>query len=365
MTFRKLSSTAQWRTECCVLGNGLFGAAIAFELATRGVDCCVVGASYGERQYYYASHHDQSRLVRGWHTDARWRSLVQQSLSKLRQLASWSEVPFFSEVPVLYGLDAAIAPRSSADLLPSTLSVAGLLYQDRVGGVLNPLRYIGAMNTFATRRTARIIRKAAHRVERMGGGYRITAGEHEIFASYIFDARGLYGRVAKSDDVITIGKITINIAGGEHATPFGFVDFREEAGPFVNAYGCCAYAFQGNLPMTKYGFTEREPVKLPNIEAVNAWFAGDYARYPYLIAAQRWIERFHRGSRAHVSIKPCAFTLTRNGYPIIRSEGHWLYVGGCNGMGAQSCQALAEQTVSVWQETVRGKHVTRSSSARQ
>ena len=100
--------------------------------------------------------------------------------------------------------------------------------------------------------------------------------------------------------------------------------------------------------ISKFGFSEREPVTLNSDQEIAAWFQTTYLHHPHLEGAMKAVKQYYEKAATQIDVKPCAFVVTADKRPIICMEEDHVTITGCNGMAAKCCQALAEEVVRNW-----------------
>jgi len=88
--------------DIAVIGAGLFGSAAARHLSVIGDDVALVGPAEPSRpkshQGVFASHYDESRLVRGIDPDRNWATLAKRSIERYRDIESASGISFYHDI---------------------------------------------------------------------------------------------------------------------------------------------------------------------------------------------------------------------------------------------------------------------------
>lgn len=343
------------RYEYCVLGNGLIGASVALELAGKSGGVCVLGAAYGDERKYYSGHEDDSRLLRCWHSDSFWEDLTRRNLRLIECLSAETGVDFFRSAPVLYRCAPGFAlqgpsarPRSFRGGGPV---FAGFDFEDAAGGIVEPKLYIAALNQRAKERGAAVVRCTISGLCRRDGSAKIITSAGEFEARRVVDARGIYFQESGVRmEAEVIGKVLIyaESSGEGDDGPLCFVDSQCDPEVFHDMYGFWNYRPAAGATVSKFGFTERTPVKLQGTGQIAGWFHEDYRGYPYLEKGLAAVKKMYGSRRFTVRIKPCAFTATTGKRPEFVLERGYGAIVGCNGMAAKCCQALAELFVDRW-----------------
>ena len=334
--------------EYCVIGNGLIGAALALELSYKSRSVCVLGAAYGQDGRYYSSHEDDSRIARCWHSDPYWENLARRNIEKLQALAQTTALPLFRRTPVLYNYSPGYKP-SGQSVVKRTSNhnpYAGRFeFEDVAGGIIDPRIYIAALNQEARKRNAVVLECVVRSMCWKDGKAAINTSTGEIQAKRVIEARGIHTPQAQ-----VTGKILLYVetASGQLRYPFCFVDRQCSTEIFEDAYGIVDYRTSGNNLVSKFGFSERQPVRLNTAEEIAAWFQTDYQSHPHISEAMQLSRRFFAEEVARVYAKPCAFVITADQRPIITLAEHHGAITGCNGMAAKCCQSLAEKMVAMW-----------------
>ena len=342
--------------DYCVIGNGLIGAAVGLELAQKSRSVCVLGAAYGDEGKYYSSHEDDSRIVRCWHSDSYWEDLARRNFEKLDSLVATTGVPVFRSTPVLYRYPDGCQPVNPS-VRPRKLTGDDNLanrfeFEDERGGIIEPRLYIAALNQAAQRRGAEVVRCVVRSIGWKNGNALISTSAGEFECRQVVDARGvMFQDSGVNVEAEVVGKILLyaESQSANVSEPFCFVDSDCGAEEFQDIYGIWSYKVRDGRAVSKFGFSERNPVRLRNADQINAWFQVGYQQYPYLEAAKSLVDRIRSERKYQVHVKPCAFVVTADRRPAFLFEEQHAVVTGCNGMAAKCCQALAEDLVSKWE----------------
>ncbi|WP_158623619.1 FAD-dependent oxidoreductase [Corallococcus llansteffanensis] len=339
--------------DFAVVGNGLLGAAVLHALSQESRRVVGFGAPYGAQARYYSSHEDDSRLVRTHHDDAYWEELTTRNLQLLRQVEEATGVTVFRPLPVYYRRGSSAAPPGSS--LRAVATGPGRAHdlfdaEDVHGGIVHPKEYIRALNALAVSRGARLHAAAVDRVVREGEGYRLVPHDGDsVTADVVISTRGAFSEEAPGTSGATlVGKVLIYCAAprGAEQGAYCFIDSRPGASVFKDRYGFVQYRSEGREALSKFGFTEARYWRLRDPEDLRRWFQGGYQDYPYLREALGCIEDFTGGGHRVVDIKPCAFTVTPDGKPLIRREHNHITMTGCNGSLAKCNQAFAHDALA-------------------
>jgi glycine/D-amino acid oxidase-like deaminating enzyme len=340
--------------DYCVIGNGLIGASVAAELACKSGSVCVLGAIYGQEDRYYSSHEDDSRIARWWHSDRYWEDLARHNAAKLGALAESSGLPILRNTPVFYNYPRGFQPcgscvtRRTWDKNPHAQRFE---YQDHYGGIIEPKIYIAALNQEARKHKATLVQCVVHDTYWRDGKATITSSAGEFYAKRVVDARGVFfSRKEAHANATVVGKIMLYAASGRDTAgePFCFVDSRWNNEVFEDIYGIIDYKIAGDRVISKFGLSEREPVKLNSHEEIATWFQTAYLRHPHLENAIKAVKQYCERAATRIDVKPCAFVVTSDRHPIICMKEDHVTITGCNGMAAKCCQALAEEVVRNW-----------------
>ena len=88
--------------DIAIIGAGLFGSAAARHLSAFGDDIALIGPAEPARprahQGIFASHYDESRLVRGIDPDLTWATLATRSIERYRDIESASGISFYHDI---------------------------------------------------------------------------------------------------------------------------------------------------------------------------------------------------------------------------------------------------------------------------
>jgi hypothetical protein len=340
--------------EYCVIGNGLIGAAAALALARKSSSVCVLGAAYGEQNQYFSSHEDDSRIARYWHSNTYWENLARRNAVLLQELAEATAVPLFRPVPVLYrycsqqtATPASVLQRNGDRNLAPQFE-----YKDQWGGIIQPKAYIAALNAEASKRGAVVVQCIVQQITSSASGCTLTTTAGPIQARRVLEARGIhFDPDTAPPGLKVVGKIVLYAESeiNETCSPYCFVDSSIRSNEFDDVYGIVHYKSCGSKLISKFGFSERQPVTLESAEEIAEWFQTDYQNYPYISQAAELVRtRFSSPHSRIIDAKPCAFVHTANGRPVISMDEHRCVIAGCNGMAAKCCQALAEEALTRW-----------------
>lgn len=191
------------RFDVGVIGAGMIGACAAWHLAGRGLAVVLVGpgepADRATHDGVFSSHYDEGRITRILDADPLWARLALASIARYRDLEREGGIAFYHEAGCLRlgpagaaGLDdadrngRALGARhqrlASAELrrrlpflaVPDTAE--GLLETDRSGHV-NPRALVAAACAATERRSGRLVRAEARRLDARPGGCRIVLAD--------------------------------------------------------------------------------------------------------------------------------------------------------------------------------------------
>lgn len=322
--------------DYCVVGNGLLGASAGEFLAAKGAAVCIIGAPYGTARQYYSSHEDSSRIFRTSHDSAYWQELARTNFTALRALEATTGIEIFDAAPVYFD-------RSAAALLPvgqptQYLVAQGLLYQDALGGVINPKRYIEALNLAAQGNDAVIHCGVVERIVFEKEALQIDWNGGRIVSRNVIDLRGIHTAAHAALKVQAKVLFFVTHAGSGHK--HCLVKCHTTAKAFADVYGCVQLAQVDDWALSKFGFSEAAPLYLESAGMLRAWFQRDYLDYPHRAEAVALIHDLVGDEIQSIAIQPCAFTVTGDGKPLVAQRDRYLSVSGCNGMAAKCCQAL-------------------------
>lgn len=325
--------------DYAILGNGLLGAAAAHHLARRGASVCLAGAAYGAGGRYFSSHADDSRIYRTWHADRYWETLSVANHAAMLRLEAESGVRFFTALPVYYDVEhpSLAQPARQSGYLERN----GFTRQDALGGVIDPRRYIEAMNLAAGRAGAVVHEGVVTEVTPGDGGYAIHGLAAPLAARKIIDTRGIHA--AQRAGMRVQAKVLVYARHARQHARHCFVKTRIDSGRFKDMYACATGGEGqgiGERTITKFGFSERFPIYLDGDAAIAQWFTAGYRRYPYLDEALMQARRAGYADLHDIAVRPCAFTVTADGRPQVALQDGYLSVAGCNGMAAKCSQAL-------------------------
>jgi len=332
--------------DCVVLGNGLVGGAAALELASRGARVCLVGAGFGQEQTF-SSHEDDSRLSRIYHHDAYWEELTLANLPLLDDLMQSSGLPIWRSEQVLYDWQS----RRQSDWLvtmpvPKRVGDCRFREQDAHGGIIDPKLYVEALNQGARGAGAEVRRAVVRHVHDASDEWHVETSDGPVRARALVDARGLHSGQVERGRLGIVGKVfffTESPACGDDS--FCFIAETPDSAEFVDVYGFVGYSERNGRRVSKFGFSERAPLRLKERAEVSHWFAQGYELYPNSTAALKWLRAFEDGAHQILRMKPCAFTTTPDRRPRVEIERRRLSIAGCNGAAAKCCQALVARAL--------------------
>jgi sarcosine oxidase len=99
---RQSTNSASRNFDIAIIGAGLFGSAAARHLSAIGDDVALIGPAEPTRprahQGIFASHYDESRLVRGIDPDLTWATLATRSIDRYRDIESASGISFYHDI---------------------------------------------------------------------------------------------------------------------------------------------------------------------------------------------------------------------------------------------------------------------------
>jgi len=99
---RQSTDSASRNFDIAIVGAGLFGSAAARHLSAIGDDVALIGPAEPSRpkahQGVFASHYDESRLVRGIDPDRTWATLAKRSIERFRDIENASGISFFHNI---------------------------------------------------------------------------------------------------------------------------------------------------------------------------------------------------------------------------------------------------------------------------
>lgn len=318
-----------------VIGNGLIGAAAAHYLAERGDSVCVIGAPYGFGGSVFSSHEDTTRIYRSWHDDDYWRALAGANHTAIRRLEAATGMAVLDAAPVYYDhYHAAYVP---------TEGNGSFAYEDRLGGAIDPKRYIAALNQAAQRQGAHIHSGVVHDVSPVAGRFEIGWNGGALQCRKVIDARGIHS--FRSERLKVQAKVVMQV---EHA-PSGhrhcFVKRHTGVPVFADFYACAEFGNTEPLALSKFGVSESKPLWLDSADDVRDWFTHAYLNYPHLSQLIELVRGVGLADIASMTLRPCAFTVTEDGMPLVTERANYLGLSGCNGMAAKCCQALVQALI--------------------
>ncbi|MCR8725953.1 FAD-dependent oxidoreductase [Frigidibacter sp. ROC022] len=197
-----------------VVGNGPVGAAAARHLSASGQQVVLIGPPEGAG--YFASHHDQGRLVRALDHSPFWCRIKTASIARFRQIESASGIRFFHEtggmmagsrdgalmgeadrvrqdmqVPVEVLDSAALAERFPFFRFPKDFTG----YHEATGaGWLNPRDLVRAEIAIARAQGAELLPDAATALRQGAGGVEIETRSGSLTVDHALLAAGAWSR---------------------------------------------------------------------------------------------------------------------------------------------------------------------------
>jgi hypothetical protein len=180
----------------------------------------------------------------------------------------------------------------------------------------------------------------------------VTTTAGSIQAKRVLEAKGIhFDPEIAPPSLKVVGKVVLYAESeiNETCSPYCFVDASIRSHEFEDGYGIVHYKICGSKLISKFGFSEYQPVTLESAEEIAEWFQSDYQNYPYMSQAAELVRtRFASPHSCIIDAKPCAFVRTDDGRPVISVDESRCVIAGCNGMAAKCCQALAEEALTLW-----------------
>ena len=336
-----------------VVGNGLLGAAMALELIRLKRRVCLIGAAHGADGRLFSGHHDDSRMLRLYHADVYWEEMTRLNLALMQTIDAHSTTPYFTPATVRFrGLDQPDRVSSLRSRFSSgNALLQGFDLEDEVGGIINPLHYIAAMNWQAERSGLVRHRAAVRAVNQTAGGCEVETDQGSFTGNRILHASGFH--TAASIDTLQVAAKVVLFARRprvESGPAECFIDARPGKAIFSDVYGFCDYKRDAESALTKFGFSEAQPILLQS-QQIPDWFNGGYLQHPLLADMQEWIHQWYGGFTEELRIQPCAFSITPDRRPGLWQHGSQYWLAGCNGMAAKCCQAVARSALVTLQPT--------------
>lgn len=364
--------------EFAIVGAGLFGSAAARHLSTISDDVVLIGPaepkSRRNHQGVFASHYDESRLVRGIDPDLVWATLAKRSISRFRSIEKESGIGFYQDVgymmvtpgglgadwfnlpamrEVAMDLGVGIEDLDDNDLeerfpfLNFTPGSSAVL-QPQNAGFINPRKLKTAQQGIATSQGTTIIREVVTRLRRRGTQVEIaTSDGRTLRANRVLVATGAYTNASnllprKLDFLIRAAMImeTEVEASTQHNYPTtlyaktdGEEDFWGLLMPPIR------YGDGRTILKTMDGYYGPRP--LQGYDELGNWNRGNGHKDHHRALKRALREVFPTLSIRSTEFKPCLITDTPSHFPYVDMvDEHIGVAAGGNGKSAKSSDEI-------------------------
>jgi len=361
-----------------VIGAGLFGSAAAKYLSSSDEDIALIGPeepdSRSNHQGVFASHYDESRLVRGIDPDLIWATLAKRSINQYRKIETASNINFYRDVgymmvtpgglgedwfnlpamrEVAADLNVKIENLNQTDLtdrfpyLDFTAGSSAVL-QSEDAGYINPRLLVAAQQSIGMNQGVTAIREVATRLIRKDGHIEIALGSGDkIRANRVLIATGAYTNAAnllpkKLDLKIRAAMIMESeVQPSEKAiyptTLYAKTDGKEDFWGLLMPP--VRYADGRTVVKTMDGYYGPRP--LQGYAELGDWNRGNGHEDHHEVLRRALREVYPTLKVLRTLFKPCLITDTESHYPYIDmlDERIGLAVGG-NGKSAKSSNEI-------------------------
>lgn len=361
-----------------IVGAGLFGSAAARHLSKTHDDVVLVGPSEpknpGTHDGVFASHYDQTRLVRGVDPDINWALLAKHSIARFRELESVSGIRFYHDVgymmvtPGGLGEDWFNLPAMRQVAKDTDVNIINLDYTDLTtrypflhftpsstavlqgedAGHINPRQLLRVQQKLGELQGMTLIQDIVadyqtreDQVElRLGSGETIRANRVLVATGAYTNASGLLRRRLKTlvrAAMIMETEVAANTPAQYPTTLYAKTDGEEDFWGLLMPP--IQYPDGRTILKTMDGYYG--PAPLVGYEALNEWSRGKghTDHHPVLTRALR--EVFPSLEVASTEFKPCLITDTNSGFPYIDMLNERIgFVAGGNGKSAKSSDEI-------------------------
>lgn len=332
--------------DYAILGNGLFGSALAYYLSKEGYNVIVCGTKYGQNNKYFSSHEDSSRMYRVFDDDDYWSKHAEKSIREIRNLEKEVGISLFREMPVYYNnMTNDMYEKSSNSIIKVNVKLSipskHVFFRDILGGVINPKILISSLNKIATKFHCQFYWGISHTEKTSNNGrHMVYCEKNQFIADNVFDTRGMYNAL-NYDDINIIGKV-VYFADVQYMFDDDYCFIDEFKHPvFKDVYAFISKKHNKRVSQIKFGLTECLPIELHTMEQITDWFTGEYKQNYYNADAIDLLKQRYNIKAISVS-KPCAFTVSKTNRPCIRQHKNITYFSGCNGKAAKSSLSIVK-----------------------
>jgi len=174
-------------------------------------------------------------------------------------------------------------------------------------------------------------------------GFDIDWTGGRVSSRKVVDVRGIHGD--RSSGLKIQAKVLCFAMHPSISHKHCFLKRNTEVDVFADFYACAEYGQVDEFAVSKFGFSEAEPLYLETPEALSAWFKEDFLKYPHIAEANALIQSAGYHDILDLTLQPCAFTTTQDSMPLVEERDNYLSVAGCNGMAAKCCQVLMSSLI--------------------
>jgi sarcosine oxidase len=359
-----------------IVGNGMFGAAIARYLAPHATVTLVGPQARTDGPGAYGAHHDEGRIIGDLSRDLVWSELNRRARDGMTDLDPALITPCGALTATTRGgpdylsVAAAIRERQSADIrtLTADAACAGFpmarfsrdetIWYQRAAGYFSPRRYVALATRSAqahgatiTSGTVRALHLSATGIEAdLGDGRRLRAGA-AIVASGAFaagsDLLPVPVALKAKSEVYAMAELDDQQAADLDAMPC--INRTIDHPQLADLYVLPPIRYPDGRTYLKAGANTMIDQWLPDPAAVRAWYdhGNDDGPLPALREVLTGLLSGVRVRAWHVRRCSDAYTAHRRPYIDILEPGRLTIALGGNGRGAQAADAVGQLTADL------------------
>lgn len=361
--------------DVAVVGLGLVGSAALRYLADTGLS--VVGIGPGEpddlstHQGPFASHYDSGRVTRRIDARREWAILASRSIDQYRALEQRSGIPFHTPSGHLFvrqdqaGIkrQRAVAAELDIPITWSTTDELGgnlrfpsgftTLFEPAPAGHIDPRRLVAAQLRIADAHGASTVRRPAHSIKKIKGGFAITCGATTVRAEQVLVATGAYGNdllpeplaMSVRPEAVILGEVLNPIED------MPSIIYLLDSPHFDDSYFVPPVRYPDGRFYLKMGGSDSSAGTFTTNDEKHAWMSGHQADAQ--LDEMRELVQSVLPDQEFLSwhMKPCLITDTASGLPYVDEIDDGLFVAlGGNGHAAKSSDALGALAASLMAE---------------